>query len=48
MSVNALFILIGGIIFLGIAGAYLFEKTRIPDVLILMGFRDVGAGGDFV
>jgi hypothetical protein len=37
MSVNALFILIGGIIFLGIAGAYLFEKTRIPDVLILMG-----------
>src|ERR1700689_3925598 len=37
MSVNALFLLIGGIIFLGIAGSYLFEKTRIPDVLILMG-----------
>src|ERR1700684_4587011 len=37
MSVNTLFLLIGGIIFLGIAGSYLFEKTRIPDVLILMG-----------
>src|ERR1700733_9785855 len=37
MSVNALFFLMGGIIFLGIAGSYLFEKTRIPDVLILMG-----------
>ena len=37
LSVNTLFLLIGGIIFLGIAGSYLFEKTRIPDVLILMG-----------
>jgi hypothetical protein len=35
MSVNALFLLIGGIIFLGIAGSYLFEKRGFPMSLFL-------------
>lgn len=36
MSVSFIFLIAGVIILLGFFGSFLFEKTRIPDVLILM------------
>ncbi len=38
MHVELSLLLIGGTILLGFAARMLFERTRIPDVLILMGF----------
>lgn len=38
MRVELSFLLIGGVILLGFAARLLFERTRIPDVLVLMGF----------
>ena len=37
MCVELIFFLIGAIIFVGFTARILFERTRIPDVLILMG-----------
>lgn len=37
MAVTIFFLISGGILLLGFAARFLFEKTRIPDVLLLMG-----------